>query len=81
MKKTNRPASDQKLSLNQKRVVAFLNRRRGDVTKVSQKTGFAMSTVSEVLSGLYNNTRIVNAAYEMARHRKGAKIVDAPIAA
>lgn len=75
MEKTNRPASYQKLSLNQKRVVAFLNRRRGDVTKVSKKTGFAMSTVSEVLSGLYNNTRIVNAAYEIARHRKSAKVM------
>lgn len=70
----NRPASYQKLTQNQKRAVAFLNRRRGDVTKVARKTGFALSTVSEVLSGLYNNTRIVNAAYEIARHRKGAKI-------
>lgn len=68
----NRPASYAKLTMEQKRAVANRGRKHGDVTKVSKRTGFAISTVSEVLSGKYRNTRIVNAAFDIARGRKGA---------
>jgi len=37
---------------------------------VAQRTGFGTSTVSEVLSGMYMNRRIVNKAYDMSRGRK-----------
>jgi hypothetical protein len=69
---TGRPASYQKLTMEQKRAVANRGRKHGDVTKVSKRTGFALSTVSEVLSGKYRNPRIVNAAFDIARGRKGA---------
>jgi predicted site-specific integrase-resolvase len=42
----------------------------GDVTVVAQRTGFGTSTVSEVLSGMYMNKRIINKAYDMSRGRK-----------
>lgn len=69
-----RPKNYSRLSLNEKREIAFSARRRGDITRVARKTGFALSTVSEVLSGKYNNTRIVNAAYDMSRGRKSARV-------
>jgi predicted transcriptional regulator len=72
IKNSNRPSTYKRISQGQKRTISFMNRRRGDLTKVSKLTGFALSTVSEVLSGKYDNTRIINAAYEIARHRKGA---------
>jgi len=68
-----RPNSYARLTMTQKRQIANQARRHGDVTRVSRKTGFAISTVSEVLSGKYNNKRIVNAAYDMSRGRKNAK--------
>ncbi len=45
-------------------------RRRGDVTRTSERTGFSNSYVSEVLSGIYRNEKIVNAAFKMANARK-----------
>lgn len=74
MKNSSRRSS-RTLSMEQKRNIVNAARRRGDVKAVSRKTGFAMSTVSEVLSGKYNNTRIVNAAFDRARGRKNAKAV------
>ena len=68
-----RPKNYARLTLNQKREIARAARRHGDVTRVARKTGFALSTVSEVLSGKYNNVRIVNAAYDMSRGRKNAR--------
>jgi hypothetical protein len=52
--------------------IASINARRrmGDVAIVAQRTGFGTSTVSEVLSGMYMNKRIVNKAYDMSRGRK-----------
>ena len=45
-------------------------RRRGDVARTSERTGFSNSYVSEVLSGIYRNEKIVNAAFKMANARK-----------
>ena len=66
----NRPASYKRMSYMQK--IASINARRrvGDVATVAQRTGFGSSTVSEVLSGMYMNRRIVNKAYDMSRGRK-----------
>jgi hypothetical protein len=52
--------------------IASINakRRMGDVKVIAERTGFGTSTVSEVLSGMYMNTRIVNKAYDMSRGRK-----------
>lgn len=58
--------------LSQSAKLAHLNRRlrRGDVSKVSEKTGFTNGFVSAVLSGASPNERVVNAAYNMLRGRK-----------
>ena len=71
----NRPSSYKKLSYIQKIASINARRRMGDVTKVAERTGFRTSTVSEVLSGLYMNSRIVNKAYDMSRGRKSNQIL------
>jgi hypothetical protein len=43
--------------------------RFGDVSRVAESTGFSPNYVSEVLSGKYNNERIVNEAYDYTRGR------------
>ncbi len=69
MSKSNRPAEYVKRSYTQK--ISEVNRklRFGDVTRVAESTGFSTNYVSEVLSGLYNNARVVNRAYDIARAR------------
>jgi len=67
---SNRPTSYKKLSYMQKIAIINSRRRIGDVTVVASRTGFGNSTVSEVLSGMYMNERIVNQAYDMTRKRK-----------
>lgn len=49
-------------------------RRRGDGAKASARTGFSRSYVSEVLSGVYRNEMIINAAFKMANARKQAML-------
>jgi predicted site-specific integrase-resolvase len=65
----NRPASYKRMSYMQKIASINARRRMGDVTIVAQRTGFGTSTVSEVLSGMYMNKRIINKAYDMSRGR------------
>jgi hypothetical protein len=66
---SNRPSEYAILSYTQK--ISRTNRklRLGDITRVAQETGFSPNYVSEVLSGKYNNERIVNAAYDYSRGR------------
>ena len=66
---TNRPSEYASLSYTQKISRANRKLRSGDVTRVAESTGFSPNYVSEVLSGLYRNSRIVNAAYDMSRGR------------
>ncbi len=66
----NRPSSYKKMSYMQKIASINAKRRMGDVKVIAERTGFGMSTVSEVLSGMYMNKRIVNKAYDMSRGRK-----------
>ena len=72
-KMNNKKSTSRRLSMAQKRAIVKVARRRGDVTRISNKTGFAISTVSEVLSGKYNNERIVDRAYQMVRDRRSAR--------
>lgn len=68
-KSSNRPSEYNTLSYMQKISRANRKLRSGDVTRVAESTGFSPNYVSEVLSGLYNNSRIVNAAYDLSRGR------------
>ena len=68
-KSSNRPSEYNALSYMQKISRANRKLRSGDVTRVAESTGFSPNYVSEVLSGLYNNSRIVNAAYDLSRGR------------
>ena len=69
MSNFNRPSEYTKLSYTQK--ISRTNRkmRLGDVARVAETTGFSPNYVSEVLSGKYNNERIVNEAYDYTRGR------------
>jgi len=67
--KSNRPSSYTKLTYIQK--VSRINRklRTGDISKVATETGYSTTHVSDVVSGKYFNTAIVNKAYDMTRGR------------
>ena len=69
MTNSNRPSEYTMLSYTQKISRANRKLRFGDVTRVAQETGFSPNYVSEVLSGKYNNERIVNQAYDLSRGR------------
>ena len=66
----NKKATAGKISYKQKMNVIASKIRRGDQAIISAKTGYASSTVSEVLSGKYSNVNIVNQAFKMANPRK-----------
>jgi hypothetical protein len=67
---SNKKATAGKISYEQKMSVIASKIRRGDQAIISAKTGYASSTVSEVLSGKYSNVNIVNQAFKMANPRK-----------
>jgi hypothetical protein len=67
---SNKKATAGKISYEQKMNVIASKIRRGDQAIISSKTGYASSTVSEVLSGKYSNMKIVNQAFKMANPRK-----------
>ncbi len=66
---SNRPTSYTKLNNQQK--ISRINRRlrMGDISKVAQNTGYSPNYTSEVLSGKYQNQRIINEAYDLTRGR------------
>ena len=66
---SNRPSEYASLSYTQKISSANRKLRLGDVTRVAESTGFSSNYVSEVLAGKYNNSRIVNHAYDLTRGR------------
>lgn len=68
-KSKNRPAEYEIFSYTQKISRANRKLRFGDVTRVAESTGFSPNYVSEVLSGRYENERIVNQAYDLTRGR------------
>ena len=53
------------------KIVAFTEaKRRGDIAKVAQETGYTQSMVSKTLRGLRNNVSIVNKAYRLVKDRQ-----------
>ena len=53
------------------KIVAFTEaKRRGDVTRVADETGYSTSMVSKTLRGLSNNMSIVNKAYRLVKDRQ-----------
>ena len=66
---SNRPTSYSKLTYPQK--MSRINRklRRGDITKVAIATGYSTTHASDVISGKYFNSGILNAAYDLTRGR------------
>jgi hypothetical protein len=70
---SNKKATAGKISYEQKMNVIASKIRRGDQAIISAKTGYASSTVSEVLSGKYSNVKIVNQAFKMTNPRKAVK--------
>ena len=70
---SNKKTTAGKISYEQKMNVIASKIRRGDQAIISAKTGYASSTVSEVLSGKYSNVKIVNQAFKMTNPRKAVK--------
>ena len=60
----------QKLSPVYKIVSYVAAKRRGDVTRIAEETGFTKAMVSMTLRGLRNNEEIVNKAYRLVRNRQ-----------
>jgi hypothetical protein len=53
------------------KIVAFTEaKRRGDIQRISEETGYTKSMVSKTLRGLRNNTEIVNRAYRIVKDRQ-----------
>jgi hypothetical protein len=67
---SNKKTTGGKISYEQKMSVISSRIRRGDQAIISAKTGYASSTVSEVLSGKYSNINIVNQAFKITNPRK-----------
>jgi transcriptional regulator with XRE-family HTH domain len=44
-------------------------RRRGDVERIAERTGYSPSYVSKVLNGLRNNASISHTAYTISKRR------------
>jgi hypothetical protein len=66
----NRPSSYRKLNYTQKLANYNQRKRHGDVVKIAWETSYSEAHVSDVLNGKYENTRIMNKAYDTARGRK-----------
>lgn len=65
-----------KLPYTAKLAVINSRLRQGDVVKVAARTGFSPNYTSEVIGGLYTNTKIVNKAFDMTRGRiKNSQLV------
>ena len=53
------------------KIVAFTEaKRRGDINRIAQETGYTQSMVSKTLRGLRNNESIVNKAYRIVKDRQ-----------
>lgn len=53
------------------KIVAFTEaKRRGDINRIAQETGYTKSMVSKTLRGLRNNVSIVNKAYRIVKDRQ-----------
>jgi predicted transcriptional regulator len=53
------------------KIVAYTEaKRRGDVARIAEETGYTQSMVSKTLKGLRNNDSIVNKAYRLVKDRQ-----------
>lgn len=53
------------------KIVAFTEaKRRGDVARIADETGYTTSMVSKTLRGLRNNESIINKAYRLVKDRQ-----------
>ena len=53
------------------KIVAFTEaKRRGDVNRIAQETGFSQAHVANTLRGRRNNESIVNKAYRIVKDRQ-----------
>ena len=53
------------------KIVAFTEaKRRGDINRIANETGYTKSMVSKTLRGLRNNVSIVNKAYRIVKDRQ-----------
>jgi hypothetical protein len=68
---TNTAVKGGKVSYEQKMKTISSKIRRGDQSRICRTTGYSSSYVSEVLSGKWKNTTIVNYAFKMTNPRKG----------
>lgn len=68
--KSNRSSSYETRSYLQKAVIANRRIRKGDITKISERTGYSTTHVSDVVSGKEFNCRVMNLAFDMTRKRK-----------
>jgi hypothetical protein len=65
-----------KLPYTAKLAVINSRLRQGDIVKVADRTGFSPNFTSEVIGGLYTNSKIVNKAFDMTRGRiKNSQLV------
>ena len=69
MTNSNRPQAYTKLTYIQKAARVNRKLRTGDITHVSEATGYSTTHVSDVVSGKYFNDVILNKAYDMTRGR------------
>lgn len=67
---TNRPTSYKTRTYIQKAVIANRRIRKGDITRVADRTGYSLTHVSDVIAGKEFNTKIMNEAFDMVRGRK-----------
>lgn len=67
---TNRPANYTRRTYMQKAIIANRRIRIGDITKVSQRTGYSMGHVSDVIAGREINKTVINHVFNMTRGRK-----------
>ena len=56
-------------SIEKQLVVFNARKRRGDVERISEITGFSSSYVSKVVNGLRNNEAIAYTAYTISKRR------------
>lgn len=70
MRNSNRPKSYNTRTYIQKAVITNRRVRRGDVSKISESTGYSTAYISDVMTGKTFNNRIMNKAFNMVRGRK-----------
>ena len=59
-----------KLSQEQKRAVISMRKQRGDNQVIAKELGYTPTYVSQVVTGVHENSKIVNRMYDRVRSRK-----------